>query len=174
MMIAVTFGACLACCTIRGPNSGFWTFKHTVPVLLVPTHYWSFPLVGCKQRPVCSSHTVAACFNDSLKVIHKQKVSSPHVGRPVSAQETLRVRGDSVSCSKALQCNGCLFSGGSEPSVFAAHRTILLMLQMFRLSEMSFHPSSLVRYFTITLAQYLFAKLLTQSALKQVLAQNLT
>lgn len=31
-------GACLAYCTIRGPNSDFWTFMHTVPASLERQH----------------------------------------------------------------------------------------------------------------------------------------
>lgn len=50
-------GACLAYCTIRGPNLDFWTFMHTVPALLESQHTADVSfLVGCKERryTVCS------------------------------------------------------------------------------------------------------------------------
>lgn len=66
-MINCNLGAFLAYCTIRGPNSDFWTFMHTVPALLESQHTAGlFFLLGCTERyaflPVLGKHCASMMY----------------------------------------------------------------------------------------------------------------
>lgn len=117
MMRTVTFGACLAYCTIRGPDSDFWTFMHTVPASLESQH--TTDLLLCSVSVTLPRHAYLDFMTVMILLLNstEEKLSCPSAQRSEVSlcyrPAPLRVSRSSVSRSKALQHHGCLLSGGS-------------------------------------------------------------